>query len=588
MCKAISNNIFFLTLFLCLFANAQVEFNVRVSKKKLALNERLRIDFVMNQNGDEFEPPPFDNFSLVGGPNQSISNSWINGKRTFSKTFTYFLAPKEIGKFSIGSAKIKIDGKTYTTSQINVEVSNSVKTPSKTNSVEYLADENIHLVTEISNDNPFLNQAISVIYKLYFRNPIKISDARETQSPKFRDFWSHTIKIPQLKVETGIYKGESYNEVVWRKTVLYPQKNGKLIIEPLALNLVVEIPTKRRDFFGNPIYKQVSRLVNAGKRIIDVKELPEKGKPDDFSGAVGKFNLDLLVEKKTLKASESFQAKVEVSGKGNLKLFKLPEIKVPSTLELFEPEYKEDVQTNLSGMKGSVQNTYTIVPEYQGKYPIPAIKFVFFDPELELYKTLNSVEYIIDVYGQNKSNEGGNRPLINSGNRLIPKSADFKFIKLKTKFHSIKSTPFWETKYYWILFTFPILVLPLIVLLRRLWLGRRIDESEIRLKRRSKLARKFLTNSKKQIGNKSNFYDALEKALYNYLKAKLKIETSDMQREIIIEHLSKLNVKGTTQELFISLLENCDQARYSPIDQVKMEQDYKSALEVMESLDKEI
>ena len=153
----------------CFLINAQVDFELRVSKKKVGINERLRIDFVMNQNGDDFNPPSFDNFNLVGGPNQSVSNSWINGKRSFSKTFTYFLAPKQKGVFKIGSAEISFEGKTYKTAPVSIEVMSSVVKPSGSSSVEYLADEHMHLIAEISNTNPYLNEAITIIYKLYFK-----------------------------------------------------------------------------------------------------------------------------------------------------------------------------------------------------------------------------------------------------------------------------------------------------------------------------------------------------------------------------------------------------------------------------------
>jgi len=576
-------------VFCSFFINAQVDFDLRVSKKKLGFNERLRVDFVMNQNGDDFIPPSFENFTLVGGPNQSISNSWINGKRTFSKTFTYFLAPKGKGIFTIGSAKISFEGKSYQTSSISIEVLSAVAKPSETNSVEYLADENIHLVAEISNNNPYLNEAITIVYKLFFRNPIKISDAREIQSPKFSDFWSSSIKIPQLKVEPGSYKGEAYNEVIWRKTVLYPQKTGKLVIEPLALNLVIEIPTKRRDFFGNTIYKQVSRSVNAGKRILNVKALPIKDQPDSFSGAVGKFKLDVLISKKSLKALESFQSMVKVTGKGNLKLFELPKIKAPNTLEVFDPEYKEEINTTLSGMEGTIQNTYTIIPQLQGKYPMPSIEFSYFDPEIEIYQTLNSIEHIIDVYGGDFSKSINKENKINTNEALqINTNNTFSFIKLKSEFFPINQVEFWKKSTYWVIIILPLILLPIIVFIRRLWLNRVIDENDLKFKRRSKLAIRFLGNAKKYIDNKTKFYDSLEKAFHNYLKAKLQIETIDIQKKIIAESLMKLGAKTSTIDNFMIILKNCDMARYSPITQVKMKQDYNSAIDIIEKLDDEI
>ena len=94
---------------------SQVKFEAKVSKNKLGVNERLRIDFEMNQDGDHFNPPDFSNFTVVGGPNQSVSNSWINGVRSFTKTYSYFLAPKRQGNFSIDQASIIIDGQAYKT-----------------------------------------------------------------------------------------------------------------------------------------------------------------------------------------------------------------------------------------------------------------------------------------------------------------------------------------------------------------------------------------------------------------------------------------------------------------------------------------
>ena len=569
------------------FINAQVDFDLRVSKKKLGVNERLRIDFVMNQNGDNFNPPSFENFNLVGGPNQSVSNSWINGKKSFSKTFTYFLEPKEKGIFTIGPAEISFEGISYQTSPVSIEVLPSVVKPSGSSSVEYLADENMHLIAEISNTNPYLNEAITVVYKLYFRNPIKISDAREIQSPKFRDFWSSSIKIPQLRVESGSYNGESYNEVIWRKTVLYPQKIGKLIIEPLALSLVLEIPTKRRDFFGNTIYKQVSRSVNAGKRILNVKELPIKNRPNDFSGAVGKFKLDFLINKKSLKALESFQSIVKVTGKGNLKLFELPKIKVPNSIEVFEPEYKEKINTTLSGMEGTIQNTYTMVPQYQGKYPIPSIEFIYFDPEKVSYQTLSSINHMVDVYGGDSDNFIEKQDKINQDLKTNTNNT-FGFIKLKSKFSPINQVEFWKKSIYWLIILLPLILLPIIIIIKRLWSSRTIDENYLKLKRRSKLAIKFLGNAKKHINNKSKFYDSLEKAFHNYLKAKLKIETVDMKKEIIVDSLIKLGANTSTIDSFMIILDNCDMARYSLITEVKMKHDYDSAIEIIEKLDYEI
>jgi hypothetical protein len=565
-----------------------VSFDAKVSKRSLGLNERLRIDFIMNQNGDDFTPPDFSGFRVVGGPNQSISNSWVNGKRSFSKTYTYFLTPKEKGALKIKQATISILGEVYKTTPVDITVTQAVAAPRDPNSPEYLIDDNLHMVVEISNSRPYLNEAITVVYKLYFRNPLRISDGRAIENPQFEDFWSHNIDIPQLKVESGTYKGEDYNVVVWRKSVLYPQKTGKLTIEPLSLSLVIDLPSKRRDFFGNRVVQQSSRTVSAGKRTIDVKSLPEKGKPADFFGAVGQFNFDALINKNSLKATESFEVKLKVSGNGNLKLFNLPKLILPNTLEVFEPVHSENIKTTLYGMKGSIEDNYTIVPGFQGKYPISVISFSYFDPKKERYLTLRSNDQIVDVYGGPVlSNSNQNIPL--ASNQLVTTADEsFRFIKLKSDLQPIDKRRFWNSKLFYSLMASPLFMLLAFVMFARR--NQRISNDVVgsRLRAANRLAKKYLGEAKKNLRNKPFFYDALERALYNYLKAKLKIKMDDFSKEKISQLLSVKNLSPNEINSFIEVLEKCEIARYSPATDAKMLQDFDKALQVISNIDKKL
>ena len=566
-----------------------VSFEAKVSKRTLGLNERLRVDFVMNENGDDFTPPSFKGFRVVGGPNQSISNSWVNGKRSFSKTYTYFLTPSQKGALTIAQATIKIDGETYKTTPVKITVTEAVEVPRDSNSPEYLIDDNLHLVAEISNTRPYLNEAITVVYKLYFRNPLRISDGRLVENPKFADFWSHNIDIPQLKVEDGTYKGEPYKMVVWKKSVLYPQKTGKLSIEPLSLSLVVDLPSNRRDFFGNRILQQSSRTVSAGRRTINVKPLPEKGKPANFFGAVGEFDFDALINKKALKATESFEIKLKVTGKGNLKLFNLPELVLPNTLEVFEPEHTENVKTTLSGMQGNIEDNYTVVPRFQGKFPISPVSFSYFDPKKEKYFTLRSSEHIVDVYGGPVANNPNDKTTTAGVKQLLTNTDEsFRFIKLKPNLEPIVKREFWNSKLFYILLVCPLLLLIAFVFLVKR--NQRIlsDVEGSRLRAANRLSKKYLGEAKKNLKNKALFYDALERALYNYLKAKLKIKTDDYSKDKIAEILTHKKLVLEEIQSFVGLLENCEVARYSPTTDAKMQQDFDNALSVISNINKKL
>jgi hypothetical protein len=560
-----------------------------LSKKSLGINENLRVDFKMNKDGDNFTPPSFKGFTVVGGPNQSVSNMWVNGKRTFSKSYSYFLTPTKKGSLIIGQATIEIDDNIYKTLPVKISVSESVAVSKDPNDPTYVVNENLHLVAEISNTNPYLNEGISIVYKLFYSPQINVTNVGEIETPEFENFWSQNIKIPRLQIERGSFKGDNYNFVTWKKTVLYPQKSGKLDILPLSLDVSVDVPTNRRDFFGNRIYNQVSKKVTAGKRSINVKALPGNA-PESFNGAVGKFDIKLNTNKTELNASESLQAIVKISGKGNLKLFSPPSVQVPNSLEKYDPEYNEKVSTSLAGMKGFISNTYTLVPQFQGKYPIRSVEFTFFNPQLNKYETINSEDIIINVLEGPLSLDENNINTINtqSSNNILPSINQFKFIKTDSDLVKINSKPFIYSLSFYLILIFPVLAILLLVIFFK---SNNITSSKLKeskSRRANKLAKKYLSDARKNLENKDMFYVALEKALHNFLKSKLFIETSDYSKEKISKLLYSKDIEKESLELFIKLIENCEFARFTPASEFKINNDYENAVKVITKIDKEI
>lgn len=565
-----------------------VSFEMSLSKSKLGLNERLRVDFTMNKDGDNFTPPDFEGFRVLMGPSQSIKSSWVNGVRSYSKTYSYTLAPTARGTFNIKQATIVISGQTYKSTPKKVEVTAAVDKPSDQMTVDDVADESLHLVAEVSKASPYLNEAISVVYKLYVAPSISVSNYQPLDNPKYNNFWSQDIPVRRLTAENGTYKGKPYRYVVLKRVVLYPQKSGKLEIEPLSLDVTVDVPTNKRDFFGGRIYSQTNKTVSAGRRTINVKALPEKGKPLNFSGAVGNFNFQVTTSKTSLNASESLQAKVEISGKGNLKLFQLPEPNLPSSLEVYDPEFNEDVRTTLSGSQGKVSNNYTIVPSFKGKYPIPSIAFSYFDPSTETYKTLSSDEILINVLEGPVNNAASNNGAPSGNKQVVTTGNQFNFIKLKPNLSTIGTNYFFGSHRFYIWLLAPLLLIPAAIVLNKKRQAIASDVVGNKIKRANRLARKYLSKARKELGNKEAFYVALEKALHNYLKAKLKIETSEFSKDKITQLLQDKQVDDNTIDGFISLLKNCEMARYSPFSDVQMQNDYDKASEVISHLDKQL
>ncbi len=575
----------------CGITQAQVQFEAKVSKKKLGINERLRVDFIMNQDGDNFNPPSFEGFRVVGGPNQSISNSYINGKRSYSKTYSYFLSPKSKGKFTINQATIEIEGEIYKTLPIQVVITSAVNKPKDENDADFVASENVHLVAELSNSNPYLNEAITVVYKLYVSHNVSITRSwREIDSPKYADFWSQTIdNRGNSKIYEGTYKGEDYRYVILRRTVLYPQKTGKLNIEPLTLDVPIDVMSNRRDIFGRRLMSHVNKTISAGNRIITVKPLPTIGRPDKFTGAVGDFQFRVETNKTTLNANESLELKVTVTGKGNLKLFDLPSLNLPSSLEVYEPIHDNQINTTFDGMQGTVTETYTVVPQFKGNYPIRPISFSYFDVVSKTYKTISSKEIIINVEKGPKPKQSNSENDISGSNKSPTVSKDqFKYIKLEGKLEPVNPAPFFKSSLFWYLLGTPFLLIPLFIIAGKERNKRLNDVEGNKLRKANKLAKRYLSDAKKNITDKATFYEALERALHNYLKAKLNIETTEFSKERISELLSDKKVAGVIIDDFISILKSCEFARYTPTSNVSINEDYNKAVNVIASIDKQI
>ncbi len=585
----------YISLFLIListsFVTAQVKFEAKVSKTKLGINERLRVDFEMNTDGDNFNPPSFSDFTVVGGPNQSVSHSWVNGVRSFSKTYSYFLAPKKTGSITINQATIEIEGSTYKTSPVTVQITSAVNTPNDPDNVENIADDNLHLIAEISKSNPFLNEAITVVYKLYVSEDIGVSNFREIDNPRYNDFWSQNIELNDNQPKNVQFKGRNYRYLVIRKTVLYPQKSGKLEIEPLSLDITVQVPTNKRDFFGGRLTSEVHKTVSAGKKTLQVKPLPENGKPEGFTGAVGNFDFKLTTSKTDLNATESLQARLEVTGNGNLKLFQLPKLSLPSSLEVYEPEHTENIRTTLDGMQGGIADNYTIVPQFKGKYPIPNVEFSYFDLKTETYKTISSGQMVINVLEgpTNSTNSDSNFASAAEGKqRVIMNDDQFAFVKGEANLEPIKSEPFFKSSWYWSSLLLPLMAIPLALVFRRKKAERAADVTGNKIRKADKLAKRYLGEAKKTLGEKEAFYIALEKALHNYLKAKLQIETSDFSKDHIKSLLLKRDVNETIVNDFITILDSCELARYTPFSEVTMQHDYDKAANTISVIDKQI
>jgi hypothetical protein len=569
------------------FMAQEATLKASVSKNKLGVNQRLRVEFSIDkQGGDNFTPPNFNNFKVVGGPSQSVSQSWINGTVSFTQSYSYIIQPTKKGELSIGRAAIKISGKIIQSEPIKIIVLDAVDIPKNPNDPNYIAQQNIHLVAEISKYSPYVGEGIYVEYRLYVSENVSVYDTNVTEAPKYNGFWNQDIKVNGFPVKMGKYNGENYRYIVLQKALLIPTKTGKLSVDPMKMDIVIGVPSGRSDFFGNVITKNIRREFASAKKIINPKGLPIEGKPTNFIGAVGSFNFVVSLSKDILKANETSEVKVAVSGKGNLKLFELPTVETPTELEMYQPKRKERIRINANGISGSVTDTYTVVPQYKGKYKIPSVSFSYFNPKEKKYKTIATDDFFVDVQ------EG--KELVTLDTTSIKKQdvvitgENFRYIATTSNFISKKQSDFFKSNLFYILLLLPLIAVPAGVLIGKRNAKRNNDIAGNKTRKAERLAKKYLSKAQKQVGKKEAFYEALERALHNYLKAKLGIETADISKEKITELLKNKNIEANTIHQFIEVLKSSDFARYTPYTATQMKEEFDRAKEVIVQLDKQL
>jgi len=580
----------FISLVSLSILSQEAELSVDISKNKLGLNQRLRVEFSINKQGaDNFTPPSFREFKVIQGPSQSVSQSWINGKVSFSQSYSYIIEPKRKGELIIDAASIKYNGGILNSKTIKIIVLDPIDIPENPNDPNYIAQQNIHLVAEVSKSQPYVGEGIYVEYRLYVSENISVYDTSVTEAPQYNGFWNQDIKTEGYPVKIGKYNNENYRYIVLQKALLIPTKTGNLTVDPMKMDIVIGVPTGRADFFGNIITKNIKKEFASARKTISPKNLPFEGKPENFTGAVGNFSFAVSLSKNALKANESSQIKVAVSGKGNLKLFELPVIETPAELEKYQPERKESVNVETDGISGSVTDTYTIVPQYKGKYKIPNTTFSYFNPSKEKYETIATNDLYVEVLegkelvtnSNNNENSLQKQDVVSTGN-------NFRYILTSSDFETKESSDFYLSNLFYLLLLLPLIAIPIGIVIAKNNEKRNSDVIGRKQRKAERLAKKYLSEAQKQLGKKEAFYEALERALHNYLKAKLSIEIVDISKENITSILQQKNVNETTIEQFIDVLKASDFARYTPITNTEMKEEFERAKQVIVQLDRQL
>jgi hypothetical protein len=579
--------------------SAQVKFTASAGRTQVGTGETFEVSFSLNGNGSRFTPPDLSDFQVVSGPNVSSSYSSVNGHTSVSNTYSFYLTTIKEGTYTIGPAAITVDDRRLTTSPITIKVVKgqlAQQQPKQAPDLNVKPAElakSIFIKAVVDKSSVYQGEQVTLSFRLYTR--VGIVDSRLDKLPDLNGFWSEDVKNPAQQVQwrTETINGLKYNVADVKQSILFAERSGNLIIHPFEMTFIVRLQGPQSDdvmdhFFG-PAYKDVKYNVKSLPVTIHVKPLPETGKPAGFTGAVGKFAVTSDVDKSILKANESLNYRVIVSGSGNIKLLKSLSAEFPPDVEKYDPKITDTVTQNENGLSGSRIYNYLLIPRHEGDFTIDPVPFSYFNPATGRYVVLSTKSFKIKV---NKGIAERNVTAFSAADKQDVKllDKDIRYIKTgNAGLHRPGDRFYGSVWYILLLITGPVLCIA--AFYYRNW-DRRNNSDLVKVKNRraGKEAAKHLAIAQKQLAteNTREFYEAVFKGLYGYLSDKLNISAAGLNRETIIENLKSRSLNEQLINKLLDTLDLCEMARYAPVTHLSAQEVFEKAKSIINDIENEI
>ena len=578
----------------------------------VVIGETFRLSYTINtHNVNGFRIGNISDFDVLSGPNQSTSmqSSTINGVRTSSKTitFTCILRPKKEGTFTIPSATITAEGKQMTSKELTIKVlpadqqsSTSQRSGSQqsrgdaTSQSGRISDEDLFIVATVNKKNVYEQEAILLTYKIY--TTVNLTNV-SGKMPDLKGFHTQEVEMPKgnREFELEHYNGRNYRTIVWSQYVLFPQHSGQLEIPSITFEGTVAQRVQNYDpfeafFNGGSSYVNVQKPIHTPKLTINVSPLPS-GKPNSYYGGVGIFSVSSIISATELKENEAVTLKYVISGTGNMKLIKTPEVKFPADFEVYDPKVDNKFTLKTGGLSGNKVIEYLAIPRHAGNYTIPSVEFSYFDVKSGSYKTLTTPEYTLNVAKGAGSSDSSTPVGYVSKEELRLLGQDIRYIHLGEVRYNARGNYFYGTTTYWLWYIIPFVAFLVIIVVYRKQAIENANVAKLKNKKASKIATRRLKVAKQKMreNDKTGFYDELLKALWGYLSDKLNMPVSELSKDNISTKLAECQVPEVLIKECMTLIGDCEFARYAPsLSHSSEEKVYDSADRLMDQLENAI
>ena len=599
--------VFILSFFNFFIAAALSQTLTGSAPSQVAVGEQFRLTYTVNtQDVSDFRAGNIpDAFEVLIGPNRSMQSSYqiINGHTSSSSsiTYTYIVVASKNGTFTIPPAHVVVDGKNIASNSLTIKVSGTSQSQSGGSSSQrrqssnepelrdagsHISGSDLFIKVSANKKRVYEQEPILLTYKVY--TLVSLTQL-EGKMPDLKGFHTQEVQLPQqksFKLET--VNGRPYRTVTWSQYVMFPQLTGKLQIPSITFNGIVVQQNRSIDpfeafFNGGSGYIEVKKQIQAPGIEIQVDPLPDR--PANFSGGVGNFNISAQLNKTETKANDPVSLRVIVSGVGNLKLIKQPEVVFPKDFDKYDAKVTDKTKLTTNGVEGSMIYDILAVPRHQGKYEIPPISFTYYDTSTHKYETVKTEGFTLDVA---KGSGAASVSDFTGQEDLQLLNKDIRHIKTgDTRQHSIDDFFFGSAGYWVSLGVLALIFISLFVIFRQ----RAIENANIskqRGKKANKVATKRLKKASKLMADNKpgEFYDEVLRALWGYVGDKLNIPVEQLSHDNISQRLAERNVDEETVGQFMGALDECEFERYAPGDpKGNMNKVYEKAMTAIEKIE---
>ena len=342
-----------------------------VNPRQIQLDEKARLDLTIS--GDtaitHIEAPKF-NFlpAFLAVPLHSETTPRLESNQiAVSMAWAYELIPQAIGDFSLSDVRFAYQGNTYFANPGSIRVSGA-------DTYTDVSTRSVHQVeAEVSTTEPYLNAPLTYTFRYLYTAVLPTQASPTPQLPTFPDFFVE--ELPPLSPQTQRIRGKTFwvQEQVRR---LSPQRTGQIVIAPATL--ILPIPRGRKTLKTNPLK-------------LTVQPLPETGKPSQFSGAVGEYQISAYVDRSAIETGRALTLSVQISGRGSMQTVTAPKL----------PTIPGVVVNGPNLVEGATPTTrtyaYALIPARSGTLRIPAIAYIYFDPSRAVYATAQTAPIPVSV-----------------------------------------------------------------------------------------------------------------------------------------------------------------------------------------------